>query len=588
MKFEQTIDIRTTGNMQDILWRMETLPGKMRREIWQDVSKKLLDLEQPLPITKRQLKRLDHLFSGQHAWECLRSRWFVEQGQIGNVNELIRNQDFKRKIKTFVYLAKIFYIQNELQLAIGFAEKAYSMSPNNKLILRRLVSIHHRLGNITKRLFYLKRLQAQSGRLFVQEFESAADEKGLLKQGWQWEFDPIPLEQGSVIVHVLNKSLPEINGYTVRSAEIMKHQMEGGLHPIAVTKLGWPPGDQVQGWIRLVHDQIDHYHLYDRHQTQLNKAPMSEYFHAYANSFASLMKEIKPRLIHAASNFQNALPPLSVAKKMGIPSVYEVRGMWHYTQSSKTKGFENSERYRLHEKFELLCCTLADRIVTISESLQRHLLHLGVDSSKIHIIPNAVNIKEFHPIPPNPELKEKYGLNGQRVVGFVGSIEGYEGLDFLIKAFAYLKEQQENFKLLIVGEGSALSRLQQLTATLKVEEMVVFVGKVPRNQVADYYSVIDICPFPRTKAKVCELVTPLKPYEAMAMGKIVMISDIPALREMVVEGQTGLVFKSEDAASLADCLIQADQHKYVGQQAREWVVKNRNWHYLISKYKEVY
>ncbi|WP_169834365.1 glycosyltransferase family 4 protein [Paenibacillus donghaensis] len=514
-------------------------------------------------------------------------RWLVERGELEEVQRKLHDFAAPQKVKILLYLAKICYQYNDCITALNYAKQAYRIDVNNVQVHRRLASIHHRLGNITERLFFLKRINERFGRLYDNELANARDEIRHLHKQWKLDDDLCRIVHGSTIVHVWNKSFPSINGYTVRNAEIIKHQKEMGLHAVGVTKLGWPPADHCDS-VQTDLNGIDMYRLYDPNPIELNKVPMSQYFRLYALRFAKLLEHLKPGIIHAASNFQNALPPLVVGRKLGIRTVYEVRGMWHYTQSSKTGGFEHSERYRLHEAYELTCCRLADRVVVISDSLKKLLIDLGIPSEKITVVYNGVNVNYFQPQPPCPELQQTLGLEGKLVVGFVGTLEKYEGLDYLLHALAILQEQRRDIKLIIVGDGPALPDLHILSVTLGLQREVSFVGAVPREQVRRFYSVMDIVPFPRTRAKVCELVTPLKPYEAMAMGKTVMVSDIPALREIVSDGNTGLMFQPENAASLAEAIASAQQHPYLGRKAREWVVEKRDWRNLIRGYVDVY
>lgn len=575
------------NRLLEIVSVMCEAPKAERRTMWELVSRTLLSSRSHLPITPETDKLLTDLFSEKHSWACLRMRWLVERGEREEVQRNLHDFGENQKVKILLYLAKTCSQYNDFLTALNYATQAYRIDADNMQVNRRLASIHYQLGNITERLFFLNRINERFGRLYDNELANARDEIRHLHKQWKLDDDLGRIVHGRTIVHVWNKSFPAINGYTVRNAEIIKHQKEMGLHAVGVTKLGWPPDDRTDS-VHTCLNGIDLYRLYDADHTQLNKIPMSKYFRQYALGFAKLLMCLKPGIVHAASNFQNALPPLVVARELRIRSVYEMRGMWHYTQASKTRGFEYSERYRLHEAYELTCCRLADRVVVISDSLKNFLIDRGIRSKKITVVYNGVDVNYFQPQPPCPELRQTFGLEGKRVVGFIGTLETYEGLDYLLHALAILKGQRSDMKLLIVGDGPALPDLRRLSATLGLQSEVSFVGSVPREQVRRYYSVMDILPFPRTKARVCELVTPLKPYEAMAMGKTVMVSDLPALREMVSDGNTGLMFQPEDAASLAEAIASAEQHPNVGRNAREWVMKNRDWRDLIRGYVDIY
>ncbi|MCA1021049.1 glycosyltransferase family 4 protein [Halobacillus litoralis] len=582
--------INQTEKLQDILEYGEQLSQKAHREFLKVVVDPLVDTMESLPFNETIVELLSQHLNGYHKWDCLKSRWFIENGETDLAESYITAFNQNKRLKIYLYLSKYTYQNKMLTLSLRFSNLAYELNPDSVMVLRSLIRTNHRLGNISNRLHFISLLRSKAaGRIFGNEYDMAKDEMDLLEKEWAWDKEVDPVEKGDAVLHVFNKTLPEVNGYTIRNTEILHHQQVMGYQPKAVSKLGWIPEEQENEIVKVERNGVDHYHMRDtQHHAVLNKIPLSEYFTTYANHLEKVVREVKPGLIHAASNFQNALPALRVAQKMEIPSIYEVRGMWHYTQSTKTPGFEGSERYQFHQNYELLCCHIADKIVCISKSLKEHLISLGIPESKITFVPNGVNIDKFQPMAPSEKINADYDLEGKFVIGFIGSITPYEGLDDLLKALAKLKEKRSDVRFLLVGDGVELPRLKSLTKQLGLEEMVKFVGRVPHDEVKDYYSVVDIFPFPRTSAKVCELVTPLKPYEAMAMGKLVAVSNIPALREMVFDGETGLEFKTEDPSSLADTLEKALNNIHLAEKGKEWVIENRNWSTLAERYSPIY
>lgn len=587
---------------RDNLFRLAQAAQGMPKEeaalFWEVIGERLLKRVQPLDLDEKALDQLFQEASPNPSLVAyLKLRLAQEQGETPEgkreaTDRVLSRLNREERVKALLFLSQYHSDRLQFKTALVWAEEAHQLAPRNIRVLRRLIGLNHRLGNINERLSYLESFRALSGTLLGREYDIALDEARLLKTKWEWNpsVDPLPLEgRSNAILHVLNKSLPAVNGYTVRSTEIITHQKARGLEPVVVTKLGWPPATEAKAVETEVEiGGVTHYRLYAEKGLELNKVPMSEYFQAYADQLAQLILKVKPRVIHAASNFQNALPALAVARHMKIPSVYEVRGMWQDTQSSKTPGFYLSERYLLHQDYEVYCCQLADRVVAISESLRQHLIHLGVDEAKIEVVPNGVDVERFVPREKDQELMERYQLEGKPVTGFIGSVTEYEGLDILLRALYRLNKQGTELKCLIVGDGPALNDLKRLAKELDLTEQVVFVGRVPHEEVARYYSVIDLFPFPRTKAKVCELVTPLKPYEAMAMGKLVLVSDIPALREMVLDGKTGLIFEAENDEALAEALLASFSQLELGQQSRLWVEAHRAWQKLVEAYPAIY
>jgi PEP-CTERM/exosortase A-associated glycosyltransferase len=540
-----------------------------------------------LPIKEETFTLLDQMASTSAKYAVVKGKWRIDAGQNESIVSIVEKSG--NRFWVYMQLIDYAYEKEKYGLSLLLANKASELRANDPFLIRKLASIHHRIGNLSEKLKFLKRLRLFVLSAFKTEYEIAKDEVLLHTKLWEWAGNPESIKGESGILHVLNKSLPEINGYTIRSKEIVQHQRNLGLEPMVVTKLGWPARPKVNHLEAETIDGVDHYRLYTpKNKIRLNVVPLSDYFNEYANEFIKLLNKVKPKIVHAASNFQNALPALVVAKKVGIPTVYEVRGLWQDSTASKIPEFDESERYYMQQKYELYCCEIADRVVAIGDSLANHLVKLGIDRDKIDIVPNGVDAKVFYPQEANQSLVQKYDLEQKTVYGFIGSITKYEGLSDLLHAFALLQKDQPNIHFLLVGDGPALPRLRELVKTLDLSDIVSFVGRVPHTEVKDYYSVIDIFPFPRINAKVCRLVTPLKPFEVMAMGKLALVSNIPALNEMVKEKETGLVFEAENIDSLKACLAKAPDFKELGLTSREWVEKNRDWSILSKRYVEIY
>ena len=301
--------------------------------------------------------------------------------------------------------------------------------------------------------------------------------------------------------------------------------------------------------------------------------------------------EEKPAVIHAASNFQNAMPAIRLGNQLGIKTIYEVRGLWHHTQTSKVPEFYNSDRFNMQEEYEVFCCCYADEVIVISESLREYLILKGIDSEKITVLPNGVDSNILSPLEKSEDIIQRYELKDSTVLGFVGSITNYEGIDLVIDTVQALNNSEQfdkRFKLLIVGDGQHRATLQRKVLEQNLGDDVIFTGKVPFETVKDYYSVIDIAPFPRQDKLVCQLVTPIKTYEAMAMGKRVIVSDVNALKEMVIDQVNGVYFKADDKEAFKEAVISVLNNKAIGESARDWVVDHRDWQVLMRKLIRVY
>jgi glycosyltransferase involved in cell wall biosynthesis len=321
--------------------------------------------------------------------------------------------------------------------------------------------------------------------------------------------------------------------------------------------------------------------LVDAEGGRVNR-PVDDLITAYADRVVELALRERPAVLHAASNYINGLAAVHAGRRLGIPSIYEVRGFWHITRASADYAYADSEDFRLSERMELDAIREADRVISISSAIKQYLVERNVAAEKIFVVPNGADVESFKPLARDRNLARHLGIADESlVIGYVGSLVDYEGLDLLIEAFAKLRPVvHQSVRLLIVGAGTAEAHLKALAKEREVEELCVFPGRVPRDDVQRYYSLIDIAPFPRKLLPVTSLVPPLKPLEAMAMGKPILLANIPVLTELGREGESVFHFKHGDADALAQALISLSQsphlRKRIGEAGRDWVVRERS------------
>lgn len=567
---------------------------KQKKRIYSFVAKQLHNMDDTNILPKHIIKYLESTDAKFSHSTALAKQYYLTD-QTHKVDVLVQSKTKDRQLKMHIQLAKFLFNTKNYNQSLKEIEKAYDIKPNNPDVLRGLIRAHHILGGITKRYEFLVKMKRYApARIFPGELQMAEQEYRLLNEHWQLpeNLSHIQAEQhGNKILYVLNKALPAVNGYTIRSNEIIKRVKDKGYTPVITTRLGWSPVHENYEIPEKNINDIETYYIDKSDRYLTNKTPILKYFDAYAIEIKNIIEKERPSIIHAASNFQNALPALKLGKSMNIKTIYEVRGMWHHTQSSKIEGFLNSDRFNLQEQQEFHCCHTADQVVCISQSLKKYLIEHGIEESKITVIPNGVDTTAIAPLQKDGELIKKYNLDQYHVLGFIGSITSYEGLDLVIEAVHELNKDNKldkKFKLLIVGDGQHRSHLQKLVNELDLQEYVIFTGRVPHTEIARYYSVMDIAPFARTNDLVCQLVTPLKTYEAMAMEKKVIVSDIPALREMVIENENGLVFKAEDRESLMEAVLNIIEDKDLTHNARAWVSENRDWRNIIEQLNVIY
>ncbi|MBS1220032.1 MAG: glycosyl transferase, group 1, partial [Proteobacteria bacterium] len=252
-----------------------------------------------------------------------------------------------------------------------------------------------------------------------------------------------------------------------------------------------------------------------------------------------------------------------------------------------------SLRYRLSRGLESFALKRADAITTICEGLRSDIAVRGIEADRITVIPNAVDASTFaFGVPPDPGLRQSLGLEGAVVIGFAGSFYAYEGLDLLIEAARLLVPKWPKLRVLLVGGGPQEAKLKTLAAESGLGDRVVFTGRVPHDQVQRYYEQIDVLAYPRLPIRLTEVVTPLKPLEAMAQGLMFVASDVGGHRELVRDGETGTLFKAGDTTALAGAIDALLAHRECWPQrravARRFVEAERTWADSVARYREVY
>jgi glycosyltransferase involved in cell wall biosynthesis len=262
---------------------------------------------------------------------------------------------------------------------------------------------------------------------------------------------------------------------------------------------------------------------------------------------------------------------LAVREALGIPLVYDVRGFPEMTWAVR-RGGRDAEVYERRRAAETRCMVYADAVFTLSGVMKDQIVSRGVEPEKVSVIPHFVDTAFFAPAPPPPALRERYGLEGRLVVGYVSSLLEYEGVDVLLRALAGAAPEAEGIAGLVVGDGPMLGSLEALADDLGIADRVTFAGRVPFSEIRDHYALIDVFVCPRRDLEVCRYVTPLKPFEAMSMERCVVVSDLPALAELTAGGTAGVTFPPDDpealAAVLADLANQPDRLRALGRAAR--------------------
>ena len=404
---------------------------------------------------------------------------------------------------------------------------------------------------------------------------------------------PAPHIPGRVL-HLVTDALPTTSaGYTIRTHEIALAQREAGLDPHVATRAGYPV---TQGRIdgrRLVELDGVPYHRLLPWRMPGRADTLARQSLELADG---LTRQLRPAVLHAASNYANARLALALRERYGLPVVYEVRGFWEDTWLSRyldAAERAKSELYQRNRDLETRCMLAADLVVTLGEAMRDEIVARGVPAEKIEIVPNAVSAEFLKPLPDATTLREELGIRpDEPVVGEVTSLVPHEGIGTLLEATAILRARGVPARALIVGDGPERAALQRQAARAGLAEAAVFPGRVPAAKVRQFHALLDVFVVPRTPDRVCQLVTPLKPVEAMASGLCVVTSEVKALTEIVKHEVTGMRTVPQDPVSLADCLecllYSPDIRRKLGDNAREWVSRDRTWAHNAARYRDAY
>ena len=456
------------------------------------------------------------------------------------------------------------------------------------------------------------------------------------------------------VLHVLANSSPDVNGYAVRTQMLLQHQNEiEEIENLGLTSPWYPDRESmVEGYslngvryLRTLHpsrkknSKMSHklVRFFTRKPAELVNlstinsagkkifpARVFDFFYygffkigrAIRHFFRIGWKVVEEKIlikyfmkriiqvaqeesvdvIHAHTPYRVGLPAMRAARKMGLPFVYEMRGMWEETAVANGRWMRNGPAYRRFQRYETKVLRQADQVICISETLKKEAISRGVDANKISIVTNAVERGITNAINDSSLYQtaiEQLDLNEEScVVGYIGSLREMEGVDRTAKVVAQLRQRGHNLRFFVLTGKSGQSELQLLCSSLGIGNSTVVIGPVPHEEVAKFYSLIDIFVVSRPNTRVTQLVTPLKPFEAMAMGKAVIASKLPALEEIIQHEKTGLLYKPDDledlTRSIEKCIEDPVLREQLGTNAHEWVMKNRTWDTVVKNTVEVY
>jgi len=403
------------------------------------------------------------------------------------------------------------------------------------------------------------------------------------------------------VLHVLHHSTPYLDGYCIRSRQIVEFQKAAGVDVRVITSAQHEIEVQRAPEAYVEHEEISGitYHRTElprgaalRAAAKLPFGRQAVFMRQLQRAILQTVRDSPVDVIHAHSPVLCGLPALRAARRAGLPMVYEARGFWEDGFIGKWRGGERSLRYRVSRGLETYVFKHADATLAISQHMLNDIAARGVDRSKMFRVPNGVDTSLFLPLAPDLALRREHQLEGTAVVGFVGSLYQFEGLEVLLQAMVDVAVRVPHARLVIVGGGQQEKDLPGIVESLGLRDRVLLVGRVPHQDVTRYYSIMDVLVYPRIDNRTTRLTTPLKPLEAMAMGKAVVGSDVGGIREIFADGRIGLLFPAGDAralaASLAELLLDTGKRAAVGEAGRKYALDERSWQSLVQQYIKIY
>ena len=393
------------------------------------------------------------------------------------------------------------------------------------------------------------------------------------------------------ILHVLDHSIPLHSGYTFRTFQILSEQRKLGYETLHVTGIKhvapFQDSETVTGF-KFYRTPVG--------SKILASLPVINQWYVIKTlekRIEEIVKREKIDIIHAHSPVLNGVAALRVGRKLGIPVHYEIRAFWEDAAVGNGTGKEGDLKYNITKKMETDVVENVDSVTTICDGLKQDLISRGIAEEKITLIPNAVDITKFSgPQDPNDELQEKLNIKGMTVLGFIGSFYDYEGLDVLLASMKSIIARVPNACLLLVGGGPMEAVLKEQANYENLGDRVIFTGRVPHDRVQEYYNLVDIFVYPRKKMRLTDLVTPLKPLEAMAQHKLVAASDIGGHRELIEDGKTGMLFEPDNPRALAEKIGELvgrkEEWPEIHAAGRHYVENVRNWKNSVANYPAVY
>jgi glycosyltransferase involved in cell wall biosynthesis len=415
----------------------------------------------------------------------------------------------------------------------------------------------------------------------------------------EYKIEPKKFKNSISILYLVNSILPiNICGYTIRTEEVISSLQKNSINICVVHRL-LLANTKVKD--KYYQNNIQYYVLKTNKTMRVYSGSSiysPEYLDEYSFQLEKFCKAYKPDLIHACSNYINPLVASRISKKLNIPCIYEIRGFWDLTRLSYDPLWEQQDSFKEYSNFEYEAYKSVNYILTLNNQIKNEIINLGIDRNKFLVVPNGVNINKWIPSNININLSKKFNPFNFTVFGYIGSTVEYEGIELLVYAANELKKNNKQFKLLIIGKGNTdnalitYNNIESLINKFNLHDCVKLIGQIDPILIPKYYSIIDIVCIPRLDKSVCELVTPIKIFEAMSMQKLLIVSDVNPLKEIINHGVTGIIHKKNNYKDLYTkmlyCINNQNIIKQISINSRDYVTKYHQWYKITDEIYKLY
>jgi len=391
------------------------------------------------------------------------------------------------------------------------------------------------------------------------------------------------------VLYLLHNAQPvDSGGYATRAHGLLQGYQKAGWTVIPVARPGYPEDRGKSNGGRTEAEVGGINYRYLPCDLSIDQADQIDYINRYAEMVLATVPKEEIGVVQAASFFQNAFAGRLIADRLGVPLVYEMRGLEWFTRGSIAARWQETEQGQLLRTLEVRAAHAADHVFAITRALKSWLIEEGVPEEKISLLPNGCAVDRFQPLQRDEDFARELGLSKSFVVGYMGSVVFYERVDFIAQAVKAARAKSGlDIRFLLVGDGPVYNQVMTSIRRMGGEEFVVAPGRVPHSEIPRYYSLVDALTLARKDLPVCQVISPLKPLEAMAMAKPVITSDVAAIVEMIDASGGGLIYPSNDVEAFADAIIEIaaspERRKELADKAYKWAVEKRDWQYLAQE-----